>query len=377
MITIKEISTRGDIKKFMAYANRLYQNNACYVPDMLKSQIADFERRKNPAFEYCEAKCFLAYRENKIVGRIAAIYNTRANQKYGQNQMRFSHADYLDDDEVVDALFAAVEVWARELCCDSVHGPLGFSDLDREGLLVEGFDCLSQFFVYYNHSYYMRQMERIGYVKDVDWVEYRITLPAAYEGERLEKLGRIAATVEKRLKLRAAPLKNRKSIRPYVEGVFRLYNEAYFKLYGMTALTPAQVDKYVKEFLPLINERTTAILLNETDEVVAFGVAAPSLSLAQRKSAGRMLPLGWFHLLRALNGKNDTLDLFLIAVHPNLQGAGVNALILNRLLKFAIEDGVKYAETGPELESNIDVQSHWRFFDVTQHKRRRAYIKQL
>ncbi|MCL2816931.1 MAG: hypothetical protein FWD39_00905, partial [Clostridiales bacterium] len=270
-----------------------------------------------------------------------------------------------------------VEAWAREKGCVSVHGPLGFSDMDREGLLVEGFDRLSQFFVYYNHPYYMKQMERLGYVKDVDWVEFRIKAPESLRDERLERLALLSAKVQTRFGLRFAPLKNRKSMLPYVEGIFNVYNEAYLKLYGMVALTPAQVEKYVREFLPLINERFTAVLLNEAGEVVAFGVAAPSLSLAQRRSGGRLFPFGWFHILRALNGKNDTLDLFLIAVRPELQGRGINAVILNRLLKFAVEDGIKFAETGPELESNLDVQSHWRYFDFEQHKRRRAYIKQL
>jgi len=377
MVLIKEISSTKEIKDFMLFANKLYKDNPCYVPDMLKSQIADFDRANNPAFEYCQAKCFLAYREKKIVGRIAAIYNARACQKYRQNQLRFSHADYIDDNEVVDALFNAVETWARALGCDCIHGPLGFTDLDREGLLVEGFDCLSQFFVYYNHPYYSKHMERLGYEKDTDWIEHRIILPAEYPGQRLEKLDRLAAVARQRLKLRPAPLKNRKSIITYVEGVFNLYNKAYLKLYGTVALSSAQISKYVKEFLPLVNERSTAILLDETDQVVAFGVVAPSISLAQRKSGGKMFPLGWFHLLRALKGKNDTLDLLLIAVHPKLQGKGVNAVIITQLLKAAVEDGFKYAETGPNLEDNNNVLSQWRFFDTIQHKRRRAYIKRI
>ncbi|MCL1816117.1 MAG: N-acetyltransferase [Clostridiales bacterium] len=377
MITIKEISTCKDLKKFMLFANHLYQDNPYYVPDMLKSQIADFEQHKNPAFAYCQAKCFLAYRKDAIVGRIAAIYNTHACEKYQENQLRFSHADYIDDDEVVDALFLAVETWARELGCASLHGPLGFTDLDREGLLVEGFDYLSQFFVNYNYPYYGSHMERLGFVQDVDWIEHRVILPATYPGQRLEKIDRLAALVQQRLNLRLVSLKKKKAVLPYVKDIFNLYNEAYLKLYGMVALTPAQVDKYVGEFLPLVNQRTTAILLNEQEKVVAFGVVAPSISLAQRKSGGKMFPLGWFHLLRALKGKNDTLDLFLIAVHPKLQGKGVNAIILSTLLKNAIEDGFKYAETGPMLETNADMLSHWRYFDTVQHKRRRAYYKRL
>lgn len=378
MVTIQEITSRRDLKKFMLFPNKLYRDNPYYVPDMLDSQINDFIRDKNPGYEYCDTKCFLAYRDTQIVGRIAAIFSTRANEKVGKTQMRFSYADYIDDTEVVDALFGAVEGWARELGCSSIHGPLGFSDMDREGLLIEGFDRLSMFITNYNHPYYKAQMERMGYVKDTDWLEFRITLPEnGMEDERLQKLERLATAIEKRTKLHAAPLKSRKAIKPYVEDVFNLYNETYKILYGTVVLTPAQVDKYVKEFLPLIAARTTMILLNEQEKVVGFGVAGPSLSRAQQKCQGRLFPFGWFHVLRALNGKNDTLDLFLIAVHPDYQGKGVNAVILNRLLRNALEDGVRYAETGPELETNADVQSHWRYFDVEQHKRRRAFIKQL
>lgn len=376
MVTVKEITERKDIKKFIAFANDLYRDNPYYVPDMFDSQVKDFDREKNPAFEYCDAKCFLAYRDGKIVGRIAAIYNTHANQKYNKKQMRFSHADYIDDAEVVDALFAAVEGWAREKGCVAVHGPLGFSDMDREGLLIKGFDKLSQFFVYYNHPYYIEQMERMGYGKDVDWIEYRISLPELND-ERLQRLDRLAEAVTRRMKLTPVELTSRNSIKPHVEDVFKLYNEAYLALYGMVALTPRQVEKYVGEFLPLVDERTTAILRNEKGEVVAFGVAAPSLSRAQQKCRGKLLPFGWYHILRALNGKNDTLDLFLIAVKPELHGTGINAVVMNRLLKFAIEDGRKFAETGPELEYNSHVQSQWRYFNTEQHKTRRCYIKEL
>lgn len=373
MVTIREITSRADITKFIRFANDLYRDNPYYVPDMLASQVNDFDREKNPAYEYCDSKCFLAYRDGKIVGRIAAIYNTHANRKYGVNRMRFSHADYIDDAEVVDALFAAVEAWAREKGCEAVHGPLGFSDMDREGLLIRGFDRPSQFFVNYNHPYYMEQMERMGYAKDVDWVEFRITLPDQPD----PRMERVANAVERRLKLSFAPLTDRKSMRPYVESVFKLYNEAYLALYGMVALTPRQVEKYVGEFLPLVSERTTAIVLNENKEVVAFGVGAPSLSRAQQKAKGELFPFGWYHILRALKGKNDTLDMFLIAVRPDLQGYGVNAVLLNRLLKNAIRDGRKYAETGPELEENDKVTSQWRTFDAEQHKARRCYIRRL
>lgn len=373
MIFIREITARKDVKKFIRFANDLYKDNPYYVPDMFSSQVDDFDKKKNPAYEYCDSKCFLAYKDGKIVGRIAAIYNTRANTKYNHSRMRFSHADYIDDDDVVDALFAAVEVWAQEKGCTSVHGPLGFSDMDREGLLIQGFHQPGQFFTNYNHPYYADQMGRLGYQKEIDWIEYRISLPDQPD----ERLERMALTAERKMKIHPANLNSRNSIRPYVEGVFKLYNEAYQPLYGMVALTPKQIKRYVRKFLPLVNERTTAIMLNESDEVVAFGVTAPSLSIAQQKCSGRLFPFGWYHLLKALNGRNDTLDLFLIAVRPDLQKTGVNAAIINRLLRFAIKDGRKYAETGPQLENNSNVFSQWRHFEKVQHKSRRCYVKEL
>jgi len=374
VVTIKEAVTKRDVKKFMEYPNKLYKDNPYYVPDMLASQVADMDRKKNPAFEYCDAKCFLAYREGKIVGRIAAIYNTHANEKFGSNAMRFAHADYIDDDEVVDALFGAVEQWALSKGCASIHGPLGFNDMDREGLLVEGFDRLSLFFVYYNHPYYVKQMERMGFEKDVDWVEFRLTLS---EYDKMERLDKLATLVQKRMKINVIDFEKKRDIYPYVPRVFQLYNEAYKKLYGTVALTDAQVDKYVGEFLPLLRTDTLCLIENAENELVAFGIAAPSLSLAQQKSKGRMFPFGWIHLLKALKGKNDTLDLFLIAVRPDLQGTGINAVIMNHLLKKALARGVRYAETGPELETNTDVQSQWRYFQVEQHKRRRCFIKHI
>ncbi|MDD3919677.1 MAG: hypothetical protein PHO41_00665 [Eubacteriales bacterium] len=373
MVTIQEITEKKDIKKFIAFANDMYRDNPYYVPDTFDSQVADFIRDKNPAYEYCDSKCFLAYRDGKIVGRIAAIYNEHANQKYDRKEMRFSHADYIDDDEVVDALFAAVEKWAKELDCVLVHGPFGFTDMDREGLLIQGYDRLSQFFVYYNHPYYKTQMERMGYEKDVDWIEYLIKLPEQPD----ERLERLATMVQRRLKLHPAELKKKAVIKKYIERVFKLYNEAYSVLYGMVALTQAQIEKYVGEFFPLVNENTTCIVLDENDDVVAFGVSSPSISRAQQKCRGRMWPFGWIGLLQALKGKNDTLDLLLIAVKPELQGKGVNAIVMNQLLKNAIKKGIRYAETGPELEMNDKVQSQWKTFETEQHKRRRSFVKYL
>ena len=356
----------------MEYPLQLYKDCPYYVPDILTSQIADMRRDKNPAFAYCDAKCFLAYRDGEIVGRICGILNNKAKEKFGKRYMNFSHVDFIDDDAVVDALFGAVEGWAREMDCEAVHGPLGFSDMDREGMLVEGFDRKSLFYTYYNFPYYVTQMARLGYEKQVDWVELRITVPQEPDAQ-LEKL---SAFILAKKKLRVVGLKD-KPIRRLMRDVFGLFNETYRVLFGVVPMTDAQMEKYTREFLPMIRERTCSFVYNAHDEIVAFGIACPALDDAMIQIKGRTMPFGWMQLIKALNGKNDTVDMLLIAVHPDLQGTGVNAVILSDMQKKVIQAGVRYAETGPMLELNTRVQAQWARFEHEQHKRRRCFVKQL
>ncbi|MBQ3651959.1 MAG: N-acetyltransferase, partial [Clostridia bacterium] len=299
--------------------------------------------------------------------------NKRANEKNNVNYLRFAFFDFIDDPEVTDALYAALADYARELGCVAIHGPQGFSDMDREGMLVEGFDRLSQFYVYYNHPYYLDHMARLGFVKEVDWVEYLIHIPDQVP----EKLAKLVERTRKHMSLEIRDLSIKKNLPKYLHDVFELYNEAYQVLFGMVPLTPKQIEKYTHEFLPLVNNKTTCLVYNDKDELVGFGVGAPSLSRANQKTRGRLFPFGWIPTLRALKGKNDRLDLFLIAVRPDLKGAGVNLVIVEDLLKKAIQNGVKYAETGPQLEMNQNVLSQWRLFDTEQHKRRRCFIRML
>lgn len=372
LVTIKQAVTKRELVVFMEFPLKLYKDNPYYVPDILSSQVADMQRDKNPAYDFCDARCYLAYRDGRIVGRIAAILNSRANAKFKKKYMNFTQVDFIDDDEVVDALFDAVESWARELGCEAVHGPLGFSDMDREGMLIEGFDKLSLFYTYYNHPYYVKQMERRGYGKEVDWVENRINIPK----EPNERLSRIAETVKTRKKLHVVNLGD-KPLKELIRDVFKLYNETYLALFGVVSLTDRQVEKYVSEFLPMVDKRTTVFVYNEQDEMVAFAVCCPALDKAQRACGGKLVPFGWIPVLRALKGKNDTLDMLLIAVKPELQGMGVNAVAMDDLLRKAIANGFRYAETGPTLELNEKVQAQWKMFDATQHKRRRCWVKDL
>ena len=375
-IEIREVSTKADAHRFADYPNLLYKGVANYIPGFYSDNLEDWDPKKNPAFSYCEAKRFLALRDGKVIGRIGAILSHRANETWNTKRMRFSNVDFIDDKDVSAALFGAVENWARSKGCTQVHGPLGFCDLDREGMLVEGFDQRSMFITYYNHAYYNDHLAALGYGKDTDWVENLITLPAA-DSETAQKLSRLSDWVLKRKKLHKVDIRSPKDITPkQINQVFGLLNAAYAPLYGVVELAQNQIDKYAAQFVPMINPNLFCMVMDEQDELVAFGMCLPSLAEAMKKCRGRLFPFGWFHVLRALR-RNDTLDMMLIAVKPELQGSGINAIVMNHIVQGAIRMGIRYAESGPTLETNDKVQSQWKFFEHVQHKRRRCYIKTL
>ena len=374
MVEIREVRTRSELKKFVNYPNVLYRDVPQFIPAMIGDDLDDWNPKKNPAFEYCDAKCWLAWRDGRIVGRIGAILSRRANEKWGLNRMRFTQVDFIDDEEVSSALFKAVEDYAREKGCNEVHGPLGFTDLDREGMLVEGFDRRSMFITYYNHPYYITHLERLGYAKDVDWVELLIDVP--YDDYIVSRMDKLAERVMRSNRLHIAELKSRRDYKPWIEKVFRLVNTAYNDLYGTVPLDDRQIKRYAAKFIPLVNPDLACFVADEQENLVAFGVSAPSMAEALKKSNGRLFPFGFIGVLKALK-VNDTLDLFLIAVMPEYQNKAVNAILMNHVLKGCHKMGIKQAETGPQLESNHKVQSQWNFFKTEQHKRRRCYLKSL
>ena len=374
MVEVKEVRTKGELRKFVNYVNVLYKDVPQFIPAMYGDDLTDWNPKKNPAFEYCEGKCFLAWRDGKIVGRIGAILSHRANEKWHLNRMRFTQADFIDDYEVSSALFKAVEDYAREKGCDEVHGPLGFTDLDREGMLIEGFDKKSMFITYYNHPYYKDHLERLGYGKDVDWVEFLIDVP--YDERTVTRLDKLAERVMRYSNLHVVELKSRKDYQPWIEKVFVLVNQAYAHLYGTVPLSEKQITRYAKKFIPLINPDLACFVADDQENLVAFGVSAPSMANALKRSNGRLFPLGWIGVLKALK-VNDTLDLFLIAVTPEYRNKAVNAILLNHVLKGAHKMGIKYAETGPQLETNERIQHQWNFFNTTQHKRRRCWVRKI
>ena len=374
MVIVKEVTNKQDLRKFVDYPNKLYKDVEQFIPAMYGDDLADWDKKKNPAFEYCEAKCFLAYRDGEIVGRIGAILSHRANETWNTKRMRFSQVDFIDDEEVSSALFKAVEDYAREKGCNEVHGPLGFTDLDREGMLVEGFDRKSMFITYYNHPYYNDHLARLGYGKDVDWVEYLMKVP---EDVRIaEKLEKISQRVMSEYGLHMADLRRHSDYKPYVRKIFELINVAYADLYGVVRFTELQIKKYADKFTPLVSPDFACFVMDKNENLVAFGVSTPSLANAMKKSNGRLFPFGAFRVLRALK-VNDTLDLFLVAVRPDHQGMGINAILMNHVLKSCKKMGIKQAETGPQLETNEKVQAQWKLFEKEQHKRRRCYVKQL
>ena len=375
MVEIREVKSKSDLRRFVAYPNKLYRDVPQFMPPLQGEDMADWDRKKNPAFEYCDAKCYLALRDGEIVGRIGAILSRRSNEKWNKRRMRFTQVDFIDDIEVSTALFETVEAWAREMGCNEVHGPLGFTDLDREGMLVEGFDQKSMFITYYNHPYYIDHLTRLGYVKDVDWVEFLIDVPQP--GDRIvPRLQQLSDRVLKSTGLHVAQVRHRRDFRPYIEKVFDLINTCYAHLYGTVDLSREQIKKYADKFIPMINPDLACFVMDENDNMVAFGVAAPSMAAAIKKNDGHMFPFGFIDILRALR-KNDTLDLYLIAVRPDYQDRGVNAVLMNHVLKGCHKIGIQKAETGPQLEQNFKIQHQWSLFKYRNHKRRRCFIKQL
>ncbi len=374
-VNIVEVTTKAQLKAFVDFPNILYKDEPNFIPSTYSDDLSDWNKKSNPAFEYCDAKTFLAYKGDEIVGRIGVILSHKANAKYGQKRIRFSQVDFIDDKEVSAALFKTAEDWARANGCDEVIGPMGFSDMDSEGMLVEGFDREGLFFTYYNHPYYLEHLTELGYEKEVDWIEYRINVPepGGDIAKHLEKLSNFVARHEK---LHFHNVKSRAELKPLVQAVFQLANEAYAPLFGTVEFTDEQIKRYAAKFLPLIDPKFTVFVMNEQNEMVGFGVSAPSLSKAFRKSRGRLFPTGWIHVLHDLK-VNDTLNLFLVAVRPELQKKGINAMLMYKILQSCNEVGIKYAETGPMLELNEKILAQWKMFEKEQHKRRRCFVKKL
>ncbi|WP_321334169.1 N-acetyltransferase [uncultured Bacteroides sp.] len=375
-ITIKKVSSKNELKKFIRLNYQLYKSNPYSVPDLYDDMLNTFNKKKNAAFEFCEADYFLAYKDEQLVGRVAAIINNKANSIWNKKEVRFGWIDFIDDLEVSSALLKTVEEWGKAKGMEYIQGPLGFTDFDAEGMLIEGFDQLSTMATTYNYPYYPQHMEKLGYGKDADWMEYKIYIPDTIP----EKHQRISNLVQQKYNLKLKKYTSAKKIaKDYGQAIFELMNEAYSSLYGYSPLSQGQINQYVKMYLPIVDLRMVTLVADAEDKLIAVGISMPSLSEALQKAKGRMLPFGWYYLFKALfmKSRSKFLDLLLVAVKPEYQNKGVNALLFSDLIPIYKKLGFIFAESNPELELNGKVQAQWEYFKTEQHKRRRAFVKKI
>jgi len=372
-ITVRPISSKKEMNQFVKFRIDLYKESPYAIPPLYMDDLATLDPKKNPAFEFCEAQCFLAFDDDKIVGRICAMINHRANEVWKTQSGRFGFLDFIDNEEVSKALFAAAEAWVKAKGMHHIHGPLGFTDMDQEGMLIEGYDQIGTMATIYNYPYYVTHIEKLGYKQDADWVEYKIMIPDAIP----EKHRRISEIVMNKYNLRILKYTSTSKLIKdgYGQKLFDLVNSSYSHLYGFTPLTQKQIEYYIKMYISMLKLDFLTLVVDESNELIGMGVAMPSLSKALQKAQGKLFPFGFIHILKALKMKNPIIDLLLIAVRKDYQSKGVNALMFYDFIPYLNKGGVKYAESNPELLENEKVQSQWEYFENVNHKRRRAYIK--
>lgn len=378
-IQIKRVETKKDLKRFIEFHYDLYKGNPYDVPNLYSDEVNTLSKNKNAAFDFCEAEYYLALKEGKIVGRVAAIINHKANEKWKKKDVRFGWIDFIDDIEVSRALFEAVEEYGRKKGMDDIVGPLGFTDMDPEGMLTWGFDKLGTMATIYNYEYYPQHMEKLGgWKKDNDYVEYYLVVPE----KSPEKYTKIAEMVEKRYNLHVRKLTKKDIFQGgYGKKLFDLINLTYSDLYGFSELTDRQIDQYVKMYFPLADLDLVTVIEdgNKDNQLAGLGITIPSLSHALQKCRhGRLFPFGWWHLLRAIKfHKTDGVDLLLMGFLPEYRSKGANALLFADLIPRYVNYGFKWGETQVEMESNEGVQSQWGPLDPINHKKRRCYRRSL
>ena len=370
---IKEVVTKKDLKKWIEFPNKLYRDIEYYVPFLASDEEETFSIDKNPAYAFCETKLYLAYQGSEIVGRIAGLINYAYNQKWNKNAIRFTRFDFIDDFEVSQMLFDKVVHWGKEKGLTEIMGPIGFTDMDHEGMLVEGFEEMNLSITFYNYPYYIKHMERLGMQKDIDWIEYRINVPETLD-PRFEKISKHLIAKNG---YEVVTYNSRKALYKDAFEAFKIIDIAFSKLYGTVPLTPEVIKHAIDGYIPVVNLDYICSIKDKDGKIIGFGVLVPSIAKALKKSDGKLFPLGIFRMLKALNGKNDTLEMFFVAVHPDFQSLGLPAILIHELAKKIIGNGVKYCETGPMLETNTAVHSMWRHFEKRQHRRRRCYIKNI
>ncbi|MEI6456716.1 MAG: GNAT family N-acetyltransferase [bacterium] len=369
---IRKVSTHRDLKRFVDFPFTIYRNNKYWCPPLSFDEIRTLRKDKNPAFEYCEAEYWIAYRDGKPVGRIAGIINHKANDQWKEKLVRFSWIDFIDDPDVSKLLVDTVAGWGRGKGMTGIHGPIGFTDMDYEGMLTEGFEELSSLSAIYNYPYYPVHMVNLGFRKATDWIQFEIMVPK----EIPDKVTRLADIVAEKYGLRLLHARKSKEILPYARKLFTLYNDAFRNLYGFASLNIAQMDAYTKQYFGFIRPEFISFVIDSKDDIVGFGITMPSLAKALQKCGGSLFPFGFIHLLRAMKN-NDTVHMYLVGVHPDYQGKGVLALVYHELQKVYLEKGIKKAITHPQLEENFRAISIWKNYDSRIHIRRRCWIRDI
>ena len=376
-ITIKAISntSKKDLKRFILFNYKLYRHSKYAVPELYDDLMSVFMPKRNAAYDFCEAQFFMAYDGKKPVGRIVGIINKRANETWNQQVVRFGWIDFIDDEEVSRALIDAVIQWGRERGMKEIEGPLGFTDFDREGMLIEGYDQLGTMATYYNYPYYSQHMEKMGFTKKADWVEFKIYPPKDVP----EKFQRVCEVVQTRYHLRVGKYTSRKKLKEERgQEIFQVINEAYAPLFGFSRLSERQIDQYIKQYLGIVDLRLLPFVFDENNNIVGLGIMMPSLSWALRNSHGARYLCGYLLLAWTLFVRRPkNTDLLLVAVKPEFQGKGVNALLIADLIPTFKRLGYQFAESNPELETNAKVQSQWDYFEHVNHKRRRCWVKDI
>ena len=371
-ITIKEIQSKQELKHFIEFPNWLYKNNEYFVPALFRHELKTLSEKYNPAFEFCEARYWVAMENNKIVGRVAGIINHNYNKKVGEDCARFGWLDFTEDEEVLKKLLETVENWAIQKNMRCIHGPLGFISFDASGVLIEGFKELPTSFSHYNYPYYPELIERQGYKKDIDWLEYNVQVPDKVP----ENFTKTARLIKKRYQLQSIEFKNKKDFLKYTDDIFQLVNKEYSHLYSFSELTENQIEQLKKQFISLIRLEYVSVIVNSENKVIGVGICMPSLSRAIQKAKGKLFPFGLFRIFNALHN-NDTVDTLLIAIDKYYRDKGVNAIIFDDIGNAFIRNGITNIESNRELEENYSVNNLWKKFEYRQHKRARCYCKYL
>ena len=374
-IDVVKIKCRKELDDFIRLPYYIYKDCEQYVPDLESDIREQLDPKRNPAFEFSDVQPFVAYREGKAVGRIVGIINRKANKRWQRSNVRFSLIEFVDDAAVSAALIDAVATWGRSFGMNVMEGPLGVTDFDKEGMLVEDFHLTGTMSTIYNPDYYPRHMEALGFKKEVDWLQIRVNIPATVPA----RYARTAQYVREQVGLRVIKVSSKDIGKgDYGKKIFSLLNDAYKPIFGFSSLSEKQIDQFVKKYLGLIDKKLIPLVVNEKDELVGVAITMGCLSRAMRKARGRLWPTGWWHLLKALKWRSEeSAEMLLIAVRPDYQGMGVNALFFDDLIPIYNEYGFKWAETGPQLEDNVRELSQWKPLKPEFVKRRRCYFKQI